>query len=207
VAMHQDSSGRFSSESRSRANRIVLVYGLVAAAYIWISDLLLGAVVDDPKSIVGAQLIKGSLFVLVTALLLLVLLRRAFMRVAIAREEAVHGRELLRSLFGTSSSGLILMDKSGRVDAWNEQAEAILGWREEDVLGKPFPVVDRSGVSCPLGSFVRDVMRDAPEKTDLVLVRDRFHQMRSLRVRLDAVRRSDDAAIATLIVLDRLEES
>ena len=80
-----------------------------------------------------------------------------------------------------------------------------VGWRKEDVPGKPFPVIDRSGVSCPPGLPVRDVMRGQPGGTDVVLVRDRFQQPRSLHVRLDSVKRSDKEAVATLIVLDTVD--
>ena len=83
----------------------------------------------------------------------------------------------------------VMVDRVGRVDAWNRHAASILGWREEDVLGKPFPVIDRSGASCPLGS----------------LVRDRFQQPRSLHVRLDSVKRFEEDAVATLIVLDAVD--
>jgi PAS domain S-box-containing protein len=45
--------------------------------------------------------------------------------------------EILRGLLETSRFGIIVLDSNGVIQAWNQGAEHILGWKKEEVLGKP----------------------------------------------------------------------
>ena len=56
--------------------RIVLLYLVVGALWIFFSDLLVAALVQDPVWILRLQNIKGWLFILITATLLFVMIRR-----------------------------------------------------------------------------------------------------------------------------------
>src|SRR6266511_5667858 len=56
--------------------RIVLVYASFAAAWILFSDSVLSMLVRDPVRRDQAQSVKGALFVVVTAALLFLLMRR-----------------------------------------------------------------------------------------------------------------------------------
>ena len=53
---------------------------------------------------------------------------------------AQHPAEFLRALLDASPSGIIAMNPDGRVQLWSRGAERILGWAEEDVLGRPLPL-------------------------------------------------------------------
>ena len=55
--------------------RIVLIYTIFAGLWIGFSDTLLTMAVDDPRLILQFSMVKGFLFVLVTALLLWIRLR------------------------------------------------------------------------------------------------------------------------------------
>ena len=53
---------------------------------------------------------------------------------------AQHPAEFLRALLDASPSGIIALNPDGRVQLWSRGAERILGWTEEDVLGRPLPL-------------------------------------------------------------------
>src|SRR5438552_11833676 len=52
---------------------------------------------------------------------------------------SVNSSQILNGLLGTSGFGIIGQDSTGRVQMWNRGAERILGWSEEEVLGRPAP--------------------------------------------------------------------
>jgi hypothetical protein len=60
--------------------RIVLIYGLFAAAWILLSDRLAYLLFPDPEQLVHVSTYKGWVFVAVTSLLLYVLLSRSWHR-------------------------------------------------------------------------------------------------------------------------------
>jgi PAS domain S-box-containing protein len=54
---------------------------------------------------------------------------------------------LLYALVGSSPLAVLLIDTDGAVRLWNARAEEILGWKAEEVLGKPLPPATRNTVS------------------------------------------------------------
>src|SRR5207249_2965040 len=59
-----------------------------------------------------------------------------------ASDEALcETNETLRALFHASPLAIIAMDPDGVVGMWNKSAERIFGWSEQEVLGRPNPIV------------------------------------------------------------------
>jgi len=61
----------------------------------------------------------------------------------------------LRALVDSTPSAVVATDLDGRVTMWNPAAEQLFGWRSDDVLGRPDPVLgdaDRTRPSQPLTS-------------------------------------------------------
>ncbi len=57
-------------------------------------------------------------------------------------EEALREtNETLQSLIKASPLAIIILDSSGNVKLWNPAAENIFGWSEQEVLGKPHPII------------------------------------------------------------------
>jgi len=52
---------------------------------------------------------------------------------------AEHPTAFLRALLDASPFGVMALDTAGRVRLWSRGAQNILGWREEDVIGRPLP--------------------------------------------------------------------
>lgn len=55
---------------------VPLAYGVVSATYIWLSDMLMVGLLEDLSDLLWFGLAKGTIFVLLTTLLLFSLLRR-----------------------------------------------------------------------------------------------------------------------------------
>jgi PAS domain S-box-containing protein len=56
-------------------------------------------------------------------------------------DELRRANHMLRVVIETSPLAIVTMDFSGNVKSWNRAAELMFGWIEQEVLGKPFPIV------------------------------------------------------------------
>ncbi|MCW8917422.1 MAG: EAL domain-containing protein [Gammaproteobacteria bacterium] len=67
--------------------------------------------------------------------------RRQITQQIAQREAAFHslkeGEERTRAIIDSSMDAIITANAQGVITGWNEQASAIFGWREEEVLGQP----------------------------------------------------------------------
>ena len=57
------------------------------------------------------------------------------------RREATEQAQTLRALIQASPLGIIAHDRDAKVQMWNPAAERIFGWSEQEVLGRPYPLV------------------------------------------------------------------
>jgi PAS domain S-box-containing protein len=56
-------------------------------------------------------------------------------------DELRRANHMLRVVIDTSPLAIVTMDFAGNVRSWNRAAERMFGWLEQEVLGKPFPIV------------------------------------------------------------------
>ena len=70
--------------------KIVMVYVLVGAAWIFFSDKVVAQLFTDPRDLTMMQDIKGWLFILVTAILLFILVKRALEDAARDQQNLIH---------------------------------------------------------------------------------------------------------------------
>lgn len=138
------------------ARRVVLIYAAFAALWILGSDTVLEALPRDPAQWVHAQMVKGLLFVAVTALLLYVLVSRLLKAThdAMLEEQAAQltGRRLQEEIIREREERLalasrcatlieeardivLLIDPAGRIVEANRAAEASYGWSRAELLG------------------------------------------------------------------------
>ncbi len=123
------------------ALRIVVPYMLVAGLWVLFSDAALYWMLaaDSERARQIGQL-KDSAFVVVTALLLFVLLRRELGARRAAEITVRQSEEQLRyqaSLLANVNDAIVASDASYRITAWNPAAEALYGWKAEEVIGQP----------------------------------------------------------------------
>lgn len=58
-----------------------------------------------------------------------------------AEKELLETTQALQALVQASPLSIIALDRQGAVTLWNPASERIFGWREEEVLGRPLPVI------------------------------------------------------------------
>lgn len=52
--------------------------------------------------------------------------------------------EMLSAMYEASPLAIIVVDKEERVQLWNPAAEKIFGWRADEVIGQPYPIIPQS---------------------------------------------------------------
>ncbi|MBI3939583.1 MAG: PAS domain S-box protein [Acidobacteria bacterium] len=117
----------------SSPRRIVIPYMVLAAAWIFVSDFLLGVVLGMPARMTQAEIYKGLLFVGVTGLFLHHLLRREYGRRNQAETAVRESEEKYRTLFDTVPIGLGVSDPGGKLLAYNSAILQPGGYEREDI--------------------------------------------------------------------------
>ncbi len=72
-----------------------------------------------------------------------------------AEDELRRANHMLRAIIDTSPLAIVTMDFSGNVRSWNHAAERMFGWIEEEVVGKPFPIVPEDDEAFFRGNLAR----------------------------------------------------
>lgn len=124
------------------ALRIAIIYTIFGCAWILFSDVAVGAIFPhDFVHRFRIQTLKGWLFIVVTAAMLYVLIRRAFSVIRHserARRDIENQTRLL--VERVRDYAIFTLDAAGNVTSWNRGAQQIFDWREEDVIGKHYAV-------------------------------------------------------------------
>ncbi len=116
------------------ALRTAFIYLIGAELWIIWSDLLIWR---DPQSghqyIFNTEVLKGTLFVLVTSVALYLVLRYQFR----LRQQAERQMQFQANILQHVSDAIFVVDFERRIQTWNPGAERIYGWRADEVIGKP----------------------------------------------------------------------
>ncbi len=120
------------------ALQIALLYAAIAALWIIASDWLLIALTGAAPGFGLLQSIKGLLFVLVTAGLLYMLVRREFRRQVQTEAALAESEQRFRLLFEEAPLSYQLLDEDGRLIAVNQAWLDLLGYTRQEVIGCPF---------------------------------------------------------------------
>jgi PAS domain S-box-containing protein len=111
------------------AAKIALTYAVLSGLWILLSDRLVQALAPDPGWMTGLSILKGWVFVTVTALLLFYMVKRLVAGVASRKAQ-------LRTLIHTIPDLVWLKDPQGVYLACNPAFERFFGARESEILGK-----------------------------------------------------------------------
>lgn len=133
--------------------RIVLTYVVMASLWLVISDDLVGRLFNSREAIARAALIKGAVFVLVTAALLYWLLQGRSRQIVAAtgRAEKLDGERLrtltlLESIINLSPDVIFAKDREGRYVLANKALSDMLGKPPAQILGHNDAALHRSEV-------------------------------------------------------------
>lgn len=122
------------------AAAVVGGYALVGVAWILLSDSLLRILLPGRAGELIAS-VKGIGFIVVTAMALWgVLMARDHLLARTERERAA-AVEATTAIFRSSPLAIVAADREGRTTAWSPAAERLLGWREEEVVGRPATIL------------------------------------------------------------------
>lgn len=124
---------------RSRPLRTALIYIVFGSLWILISDNVLDALIPHTsQTYIQAQTIKGWLFILFSALLLLSIMQ-SDMKALKKNEEELRKNEMkYRALFNQTHDAVFILDLQGyHLDA-NQRAAAMLGYTREELIGLKF---------------------------------------------------------------------
>ena len=121
---------------------MALVYAVVGASWILLSDHVVEALFQDPAAIIAASLLKGWLYVGVTTLLLYFLVGQLLDRLYVThqREIASYAEkqrtlDLLNAVVDNSDDAIFAKDVQGRYVLFNAAASRFVGKAAADVLG------------------------------------------------------------------------
>jgi PAS domain S-box-containing protein len=119
--------------------------------------------------------------------------------------EAREARDFLRSIAAHSPAGIVATDIKGRVTYWSPRAQELLGYRSEEVLGRPVAELQRGGLESAraLMQRLRAEDRIREHETEVLASDGRWVECRfSLALLRDAA----GAMIGTLAILEDTSE-
>ncbi|MBI5679791.1 MAG: PAS domain S-box protein [Methanobacterium sp.] len=127
------------------AIKIPLIYFIVGIIWILVSDRLLGTYITNSQFLTGMASLKGSLFVIITSILIYVLLYRQLVSMEHSKETLKEGESRYEQLYSSMNEGvalhnLIFDNKGVAVDYIiidvNNAYENIIGVKKEKILDK-----------------------------------------------------------------------
>ncbi|HID61832.1 MAG TPA: GAF domain-containing protein [Anaerolineae bacterium] len=168
--MNNTSSLQTLSEGLHTPLKIAAAYALIGGLWILFSDRLLALLVSDPETLARLQTFKGWLYVIITACLLYVLVRRSIANIQRSeqalreseetlRKSEEHLRNVIDGLGPHMFVGVMTLD--GTLIEANRPVLEMAGLKPEDVLGKPFEETYWWSYSEPVKQQLRDAIRQA----------------------------------------------
>ncbi|KIH80521.1 phosphodiesterase DibA [Pseudomonas batumici] len=129
------------SISNRNALKVGLLYLLLSILWIQVSQQLLSSFFDDPEQLEHWQIVRGYLWVSVSAVLIFLIHARyqGFIHAAQALKPRSEDRERLRqaaAVFDCTREGVLVTDKEGLIVHVNRAFVAITGYQEAEVLGE-----------------------------------------------------------------------
>lgn len=148
--MKDSNNKRIKSDFR-QALFIALLYLCLGILWIIASDRVLMLFFDETVLLSRFQTIKGISYVTVTAVLLFLLIKNAFRNLIQLSRELEKQQEKHRqtashvqAIIDASPLAIFDLHPDGRVKSlWNSAAEKMFGWKAEEAIGRPLPIIPK----------------------------------------------------------------
>ncbi len=125
---------------RTSAALVVGAYAVAGTTWVLASDLFLRVVLPGRSGeLVGS--VKGVGFVVVTTIVLWGVLAARDRVLARTERERLAAVEATSAIFRSSPLAIVAADRDGRITSWSPAAERVLGWREDEVVGRPATIL------------------------------------------------------------------
>ena len=126
--------------------RIALIYALLSATWILLSDGVVGLIANDPRQAAEIGAIKGWGFVVLTTIILFSLMRRMVhdLTTLLRENEAAQAELAIAARAFDSQEGMVVTNRDGVILRVNRAFTAITGFTEEEAVGQT-PRVLKSG--------------------------------------------------------------
>jgi len=125
---------RLAREDRRIVLKIVAVYSLFGALWIYLSDATLGLLVRDPDIITRIATYKGLLFIATTAALLYFLIGRYIARISEFNRQLQADEARFSAITDTTSDGFYAVDRNGRFLDVNTVYCRDIGYSRQELL-------------------------------------------------------------------------
>ncbi len=130
--------------------KITTIYLAVGVLWILLSDKLVELLVPDPGIFTLVAIIKGWCYVVATALMLYVLIRRGAAQIQRSQQALRVTEARYEELVECANSIIMRRDREGRIRFFNRFAQEFFGYTSDEILGKNVigtivPEVDSSG--------------------------------------------------------------
>jgi len=198
---------RLARSLRRERRRVVLVYLLLAIAWIVSSDAAVATLVSDARQAAWLQSTKGVFFVCTSAALLYLLLRPLGAHVLQANRRLAASEARHRQAFTGNPGPILLYDlQTARILDANPAACALFGWSREELLQQTIGCLWPPGMLAQLDETLEQ-LRERPEQpcTLRTALRLRDGSLRQMELRSSAIDVEDRPA-RLLIVIDRTAE-
>jgi PAS domain S-box-containing protein len=127
-----------------RACIIATIYAVVAGLWIFLSDRLLFAIVQDASVVAQLSVAKGIFFVTVTSIMLLILMWRGFGKLdqtikalQLSDRELTRSRAQLSAIIQSARNAILTLDHQGVILSMNPAAETMFAYKAVETLGRP----------------------------------------------------------------------
>lgn len=121
--------------------KLVLIYLIIGATWILVSDQLISSLIRDPELISRLQTYKGWFYVLVTAILLGALTQRYLNQLRRSEQELYESQNCLAGIIASALDGIIIVEEQRGITLLNTAAEQLFGRPTAELFGKPLKIL------------------------------------------------------------------
>lgn len=125
-------------DARRPAVRITLIYAVVGLLWIVFSDSIVSVIGVPADMVTHIGIIKGCAYVLITAALLYVLVRRGTAALQRSHRQVAENEQHLRRLIDTASEGIMTVEakEGAQITFANERMARMLGYSVGELVGR-----------------------------------------------------------------------
>ena len=188
--------------------RIALTYLFIAVTWILLSDRVAFALFGDLSTLSWAQTAKGIVFVVASAALIHVLVRRERVRWQDAERAAAREARRFEAVFRAGPAGVLIIDlDASRFEDVNARLLAMLGYERHDLIGRRIDEVELWADGDERARGMREVRSEGSLRDRTALLRHADGTVRTVLWSAELIRLegTERLLVSTVDLTDRTE--